>query len=506
MINIAENLDRAAASAPEKVAMSFAETTLTYAELQVKVGQTANLLQSLGVKYGDRVALFLPNCPEFVIAYYGIQRLGAIAASFNALLKCTEVRSILHDCTPNVLITTADLVAEVPIDSGVEHVLVVAAVDSQLGSLQAQIAQMPHQAPMVTVERDTPAAIVYSSGTTGKAKGVLLSHGNVQSNVTTANHHTGIQASDRLLLFVPLSHCFGQNAIMNCAIAAVATVVMHQRFLPEQILASVQKDQVTMFLAPPVIYVRLLNANIQPQDLAPVRYYFSAAAKMPVEISQRWYERFGQVIYEGYGLTETSPYSTYNHEHDYRFGSVGTPIQGVEIAILDSDDTPVAPKEMGEIAMRGPNVMLGYWNRPDETRWALRNGWLHSGDMGFMDEDGYVYIIDRIKDIINVSGWKVSPTEVENALYKHPAVNEAAVYGISHPETGEQVWASVVLKVGKAIAADDLIAFCREQIAVYKAPRIIHFVEALPKNGTGKLLKRVLIAEATANLQKVSVS
>jgi len=247
-----------------------------------------------------------------------------------------------------------------------------------------------------------------------------------------------------------------------------------------------------MFFGVPSIYVALLNLELDPARLASVRYWFSAAATMPQEVSRRWTERFSHPIYEGYGLTETSPFAAYNHDIRHKFGSVGTAIENFEIRIVDEGDHSLPPGELGEIVIRGPGVMLGYWGRPDDTRAAIRGGWFHSGDIGSMDDEGYVFIVDRVKDMINRSGFKIWPAEVEQLLYTHPAVKEVAVYGVEDAASGEAVAAAIVLREGASVTADAIVEYCRAQLAVYKAPSRVDFVNELPKNPTGKILKRVL--------------
>ncbi|HSO20033.1 MAG TPA: AMP-binding protein, partial [Desulfosarcina sp.] len=342
------------------------------------------------------------------------------------------------------------------------------------------------------LDRETPAAILYTSGTTGFPKGAVLSHGNVVSNIWTTIHHCGYTADDRRALFLPAFHVFGQNFIMNAAFQAGATLALYRRFDPDRVLTSIGRDRVTMFFAVPTIYINLLNMDLSAYDLSSIRYDFSAAATMPREISARWTERFGRPVYEGYGLTECSPFACYNHDFDHRFGSVGTPVENVEIKIMDENDHEVPIGTWGEICIKGPGVMQGYWKRPEETAAALRSGWLHSGDTGTVDDDGYVYIVDRVKDMVNVAGFKVYPAEVEQVLYRHPAVRELAVYGIAHPSKGEVVKAAVVLAEGQTTDEEAIKAFCRENLAAYKVPAAVDFIDALPKSATGKILKRVL--------------
>jgi len=263
----------------------------------------------------------------------------------------------------------------------------------------------------------------------------------------------------------------------------------------------VEHAQVTMFFAVPTIYIGLLNAGIDPRRFSSVRYYFSAAATMPIEVARRWQAIFELPIVEGYGLTETSPFASYNHIWEHRPGSVGTPIENVEIKILDLEDREVEPGTWGEICIKGPNVMLGYWNRPHETKEAIRDGWFHSGDIEYVDSDGYIYIVDRVKDMINSAGFKIWPREVEEVLFEHPAIRECAVVGLPDPIKGEIPAAFLVLQEGASLSVGEFDAYCRQRIAAYKMPRQVEFVGALPKNATGKILKRVLrdqAADATA--------
>jgi long-chain acyl-CoA synthetase len=273
---------------------------------------------------------------------------------------------------------------------------------------------------------------------------------------------------------------------------------MHRRFEPDVIVNSIESEGVTMFFGVPSVYISLLNADAKPDRLSGVRYYFSAAAALPVEIAAAWRDRFGRPVHEGYGLTETSPFATYNHEWNYRPGSQGTPIPLVDIRIVDENNQPLAPGRLGEVCIRGPNVMLGYWNRPDATAETLRGGWLHSNDVGYLDDAGYLFIVDRTKDMINSSGFKIWPREVEEVLYEHPAVGECAVVGIADAIKGEVAQAYVVPRPGAAVGADQLEAFCRERLATYKVPRSFVFTDELPKNATGKILKRILRERADA--------
>jgi len=339
---------------------------------------------------------------------------------------------------------------------------------------------------------------MYPAGTTGLKKGATLSHMTVVSNVQAVLQGLRIDPDDRLLLCLPLFHCFGQNFIMNAGLASAATLILHRRFEFDTIVSSIAADRVTMFFGVPTMYIALLNAGLEPAQLSTVRYYFSAAAALPTEVALRWLATTERPIHEGYGLTETSPFATYNHEWDCRPGSQGTPIPLVQLKIIDEDGLHLPAGAWGEICIQGPNVMLGYWNRPEDTTEAMRGGWFHSGDVGYLDDDGYLHIVDRTKDMINSAGFKIWPREVEEVLFSCPQIKECCVVGVPDPVKGEVARAFIVLKPAETISAQELDSFCRERLAAYKVPREYEFTTEIPKNSTGKILKRVLREAATA--------
>jgi len=492
-MNIAHNVERGCRFFPNKTALIFEGKSFTYKELDQLANRVANGLCGLGIERGDRVALFLPNIPEFVISYLGILKLGAVAVSLNVMLKSGEVKFILNDCSAKALITIESLRENVPDGEfpDLKHILIAEGSNKGI-SLEQLMSCASSNARAISMERDEPAAIVYTSGTTGFPKGATLSHGNVISNIYSKNRCCQMRPEDRLLLYLPLFHCFGQNAVLNAGLNACATIILQRRFESEQVLKTIVSDGVTMFFGVPTVFIKLLNMNTSGYNLSSVRYYFTAAAPMPVEVVQRWQSKHGRVIHEGYGLTETSPFASYNHDLKFKLGSIGTPIENVEMKIVNFDGMEVQPGDLGEIIIRGPNVMLGYWNRPLETAQVLRDGWFHTGDMGRTDDDGYFYVVDRLKDMVNVSGFKVYPAEVENVIYQHPAVAEVAVYGVPDTVKGEIVKASILLKAGFVVAEEEFIAFCSERMAAYKIPRAVKFIDSLPKNATGKVLKRLL--------------
>jgi long-chain acyl-CoA synthetase len=338
------------------------------------------------------------------------------------------------------------------------------------------------------------AALLYSSGTTGFPKGVALTQHNLHTNIALppCPEYSDYRPGDRLAAFLPLFHVYGQNYIMNSAILAGSTIVLFRRFVPDVVLRAIGDEHITHLFAVPTIYIGLLSMDLSAYDLTSLRYEMSAAATMPEEISRRWTERFGRRVYEGYGLTECSPFACYNDSVEHRFGSVGRAVHGFELNIFDDQDKELPTGQQGEIVIRGDGVMKGYWNRSEESARALRGGWLHTGDVGRMDKDGYVYITDRVKDMINVSGFKVWPAEVEQYLYKLPGIQEAAVYGVPAGERGEAVAVAVVLAEGAALTSEGIIAYCRDNVAAYKVPARVDIVTELPKSASGKILKRIL--------------
>lgn len=493
-MNVAQNIETACKLFPEKTAILFEERQIKYMELNAAANRLANALTANGIQKGNRVALYLPNIPEFIVCYFAILKAGAIAVSVNPMLKAYELKYILNDSGAVLLFTVGELLENLEREEYKNlRDVVVCEGDAQGNPVLSEwMEKGADEFRTADLNPDEPASILYTSGTTGFPKGATLTHGNVVSNTWTTVHHAGFTPDDRMSLFLPLFHVFGQNFIMNGTFTACATLALYRRFVPDMVLDAIGRDHVTMFFAVPAIYIALLNMDLSKYDLSSIRYEFSAASTMPREISSQWSERFGRPVFEGYGLTECSPFACYNHDFRHKFGSVGTAVENFEIKIMDDDDREVPLGKWGEICVRGPGVMQGYWNRPEETQKALRNGWLHSGDTGLMDDEGYVFIVDRVKDMINVAGFKIWPAEIEQFLYTHPEIQEIAVYGVPHAEKGETVRAAIVLKEGASATAEDITAFCRENLANYKLPAVVDFVDELPKSATGKILKRVL--------------
>ena len=490
-MNLAHSLERQAARQPDHPLIRFEGRTWTYAGVDRAATRLAGAMRRAGVAKGDRVALYLPNVPEFAISYYAAQKLGAVTVTINAIFKTEEVRFLLDDSGSKMVFTVTELLGFVPPDCpALEHRVAVDGTGA--GSLADWLERGSGAFESVACAPDDAAALLYSSGTTGFPKGVTLTQSNIHSNVAVCARYAGYGPHDRLAVFLPLFHVYGQNFIMNAAVSAGATLVLFRRFVPDVVLTAIGAERITMFFGVPTIFIALLGMDLSRYDLSSLRYDMSAAATMPEEISRRWTERFGRRIYEGYGLTECSPFACYNDLQQHRFGSVGRAVDGFELKIFDENDQEAARGTWGEIVIKGPGVMKGYWGRPDETAQALRGGWLHSGDIGRMDADGYVYIVDRVKDMINVAGFKVWPAEVEQYLYKIPGVLEVAVYGVAHAERGEEVAVAVVARPGHDLTAQQVIDYCRANIAAYKVPARVDLVTELPKSATGKILKRVL--------------
>jgi long-chain acyl-CoA synthetase len=495
-MNIARALERAARHFPLHPAILFEDGQWSYLELGRVASRTAHALAAWGVAPGDRVALFLPNIPAFAVAYQAVLKLGAVAVSVNVMLTTEELAVLLEDSDARVVFTVEALWPRLAPLTGAglrrDRVVICEGDVDGLPSLEAFGAGGPEEVPARDMDPSAPAAILYTSGTTGPQKGATLSHANVVSNVLAVQRYMRMSPEDRVLVALPLFHVAAQNVLMNGGVSAAATLVLHRRFDAVRCAEAVETHRVTIVTGVPTMYIALLNAGVRPSALASVRFYKSAAATMPVEVARRWRATFGRTVLEGYGLTETSPAATFNHEYEYREGSVGTPVEMVDMRVVDETDRAVPPGTWGEVVFRGPNVMLGYWNRPEDTRDAIRSGWFHTGDIGYLDDDGYLYLVDRLKDMINTAGFKIWPREVEEVLYRHPAVRECVVVGMPDELRGEIARAFVVLQPGAPPETAGLEAHCRAHLAAFKVPRGFELVEALPKSPSGKILKRAL--------------
>lgn len=495
-MNLASIVTESARHAPDAAAVRLGDAALTYAELDERSARLATLLCEKGMGRGDRVGVMLPNVLEFPVAYYGVLRAGGMVVPMNVLLKRREIAFYLEDAGAKLLLAWQGFCEEArdgAADAGAELIEVEPAAFAELISGYEPTPDLAD-----TDEEDT-AVILYTSGTTGKPKGAELTHSNLSRNSDIAARTTCVIApGDIVLGALPLFHSFGQTVSMNASLRVGATLTLLPKFEPGEALEIMQRDRVTHFYGVPTMYGALLHhPDRESYDTSALRLCITGGASMPVEVLRGFEEAFGCEVLEGYGLSETSPVASSNHPGRPRKpGSIGTPLEEVEMKVVDEDDNEVPQGEVGEIVIRGHNIMKGYWQRPEATAEAMRGGWFHSGDMAKVDEDGYFYIVDRKKDLIIRGGYNVYPREVEEVLYEHPKIREAAVIGIPHDQWGEEIGAAVVCHEGEELTPEEVSRYVKDRIAAYKYPRIVWFLDDLPKGPTGKILKREIESPA----------
>jgi len=493
-LNLGSILQASAAARGDRTALRLNEQSLSFEELDRAARGVATGLRARGIEPGDKVALMIPNVPEFSIAYFGVLYAGATVVPLNVLLTAPEVRYHVEDSEAKLLIAHPLFREPAAEGAALATVPVVWAAGDGDDSLQQLAAQAPVDRLHPTSPADT-AVILYTSGTTGKPKGAELTHSNLLMNCAVVLPSLIPVGPDEVALAtLPLFHSFGQTCIQNAMIAAGACYTLLPRFGPKEAFEIIQRDRVTLFAGVPTMYFALLHFDgAEGYDFSSIRYCMAGGAAMPVDVMHAFEAKYPVQILEGYGLSETSPVASFNRmDRPRKPGSIGHPVWGVEMAILDDDDRPLPDGEPGEICIRGHNIMKGYWKRPEASAEALRNGWFHSGDIGVRDPDGAYSIVDRKKDMIIRGGFNVYPREVEEVLYAHAAIVEAAVIGVPHPSHGEEVKAVVALAPGAALTEPELIGYCKERLAAYKYPRSVEFRDELPKGPTGKILKREL--------------
>src|SRR6201991_2469609 len=440
----------------------------------------------------------LPNTPAFAIAFYGIIYRGAVAVPMNPLLKAREVAFYLSNSGAKALFATPGFADEA--SAGADEVGAQCWIVDDAG-LMDLIADLPAQESPVERGADDVAVILHPSGTTGKPKGAMLTHGNLGRNAEVSCRTLVETGPDDVVMgCLPLFHVFGLTCGLNGSVLAGATLTLIPRFDPRKALEVIERDAVTVFEGVPTMYSALLSvaSEAAPESTSSLRTCVSGGAALPVQVLADFEIAFGCTVLEGYGLSESSPAAAFNHPNRPRkAGSIGTPIEGVQMRVVDLDGVEVPQGQAGEIQIRGHNVMKGYWNLPDATQAAITaDGWLITGDIGQVDDEGYFYIVDRTKDMIIRGGYNVYPREIEEVLYEHPAVAEAAVIGLPHPSLGEEVAAAVALKPGAAVTAAELQAYVKGQVAAYKYPRHVWIADALPKGPTGKIQKRDIVPPA----------
>ena len=497
-MNLGLNLRNSAANVPDAAAILFMDKRISYRELDGLVDRFAAGLQALGHGKGSRIALLLGNTPAFVIAYYAIARIGAVSVPINPLYTPGEIQYVLADAGVEAVIAVAQMapmfgmmrkvlpnvrtaIVAGELDAAVEGVLPFDAVYS---------AEIPKDADQAT-ENDC-AVILYTSGTTGNPKGAMLSHRNLVSNAEQCVDFLGVLQSDIVVAVLPMFHVFCMTVCMNTPIYRGATVLVIPRFSPTETAKTMEEAGATFFAGVPTMFNFLVqHPECQPEQLKALRYAISGGAPMPVAVLHNFEQKYGVKVSEGYGLSEASPVVCFNPiDRERKPGTIGVPLPGVDVRVVDEEGRDCDPGVVGELICKGPNVMIGYLNRPEDTAAAIRDGWLYTGDLATVDEEGYFSIVDRKKDMVLVGGFNVYPREVEEVLFKHPAVREAAVIGLPDANYGEKVRAYVALKGDVSVEA--LIEYCAEHLAKYKVPKEILVLDELPKNTTGKILRREL--------------
>ena len=503
MFNLATILRESAHKSPNKPVTLLDGNPMSYAELDKASDRLAAGLQGLGVVPGDMVGIQLPNIPQFLITYFGVLKAGAVAVPMNVLLKGPEVAFYLGDSGAKVLVTFAGFLEDAAKGAAEAGVKDVFAVGVQEGNDAAKpfeqlLATEPEHPVFESREPQDTAVIIYTSGTTGKPKGAELSHFTLYMNCDIPGRLFDMQDDDVVITALPLFHVFGLSSVMNTTVRFTGTMSLIPRFDAGTVLETIQRDKATIMEGVPTMFVALLHhPDVDKYDVSTLRMSISGGAPIPAEVMDAFEQKFGVVILEGYGLSETASTTTFNVSAEERKAySVGKPIWGTETAIWSEDGKLLPPGKdnVGELVTRGSHVMKGYLNRPEATAEAFAGGWFHTGDLGYQDEDGFFFIVDRKKELIIRGGYNVYPREVEEVLYAHPAVSEAAVIGVHDDRLGEEVRAVVVLKQGETLSEDDVIAYCKEQLAAYKYPRSVEFRDELPKNATGKILKKELKA------------
>jgi long-chain acyl-CoA synthetase len=518
MLNLVSVFEHSVKEVPKKKAIIFGDKSFTYEQVGTMVNKVANALKANGIKKGDKVALSCLNLPYFPMIYYGILKAGAVVVPLNVLLKGREIAYHLvnseakayfcFEGTPELPMAQEGFKGFEDTDTCELYCVITAdpAAPSPIPEAQTlgqMIAEQPDTFDMVSTAPEDTAVILYTSGTTGFPKGAELSHSNMIMNTLCWRQLIEQTDDDVHVIVLPLFHSFGQTCQMNSGFSCGNTLVLVPKFMPDTVLSAIENHNATIFAGVPTMYWALLNYEdtdnqFDIQKIADtLRLGISGASSLPLEIIKGIEEKYKIPILEGYGLSETCPAVSFNHPNKERKpGSIGTPIWGVEVEIFDTDNNTLGPDEVGELVIRGHNVMKGYYNNPEATAGAFDGtDWLHTGDLAKKDEDGYLYIVDRVKDMIIRGGYNVYPREIEEVLLTHPDVSLASVLGVPHDRHGEEVAAYIVLNPGASVTENEIISWSKEQMAAYKYPRVVKFREALPMTATGKILKKDLRAE-----------
>jgi long-chain acyl-CoA synthetase len=500
-ISLSQLFEQAVETYPEHVAMTFFDKTYTYKELSVSIKKAAKGLTSLGVKKGDRVAIMLPNCPQYPISFYSALMCGATIVQVNPMYKASELIHILNDSGAKILIMMDKLLPlyeSVKDQTPIQKVIPVS-VESAVIPAELQ-PELDNWLPEVVIEpKEDVAVLQYTGGTTGTPKGAMLTHYNIVANTLQSAATSAVQSKlgeERILAVTPLFHVYGMTSAMCVTFYIGGNLLLVPKFDVEQLVTLMEKMKPTSFPGVPTMYIALVDYYKKKKfDLSCLVLCSSGSAPLPLKVLDRFNEISGTTVAEGYGLSEASPVTHRNPvEGLQKKGSIGIPLPNTDSKIVDvaTGKETLPSGQVGELVIKGPQVMKGYWNLPDETEHTIRNGWLYTGDLATMDEDGFFYIVGRKKEMIIASGFNVYPIEVENVIYTHPAVLEAAVFGIPDEYRGETIRAVIVLKEGHRVTEEELRAFCKSQLSAYKVPEDFLFVDELPKTAVGKILKRSL--------------
>jgi long-chain acyl-CoA synthetase len=499
-LNIATNLEWSASFFPDRPVISEGDSVISYARLNRKANRVATALIGLKIKPGNHVGLYAPNSDDWIAFYFGALKSGAVPVTLSSQLSGDELSLLLNHSQPRMIFSSAeklDRLEEFRTSGGLEKIICPG------GDLDMKQLTELGSASFKALDRDRGdiAAILYTGGTTGTPKGVMLSHENINTSIHNVVFNERCTHEDRALCFLPFNHVFGQMHIMNATILSGGCLEMLPAFDMDKILWLLAAGRGTKLFAVPTIYTRFLGLEGLKEKLGKVRYCFSAAASMAADTVRQWKEQTGLAIYEGYGMTEAAPVVTYNHYYRHVIGSVGTAAPGVEIQIRGQEGQALEQGREGEICVRGRNIMPGYLNNPEGTRAAFwEDGWFRSGDIGRFDPDGYLYIVDRLKDMIITGGENVYPKEVEDVLYAGPEVEECAIIGLPDPEWGERVTAFIVARQGENIDPEALKSFLKSRLSAFKVPKEFRIVSELPKSPAGKILKRRLREDVNKNL------
>jgi len=494
---IGDIISKTANEKKEKTAAVLNDRKITYEELEKESNQLAHGLIDLEIKPSDMVSIMLPNSVEFLTAYLGVIKSGATMVPLNISFKAPAVEYILNNSEAKVVITSKNflpLIKECDLDS-LDNIILVDGDKTDdyilLSELKDQKTTLPQ---LKNIDQEFTAACLYTSGTTGQPKGAMLSHHNLIFDTQKTIEHLKVDDSDRYICVLPMFHAFAETVCMLMPLFLGAEIVIVDKFLPEKVLRTIQEKNVTFFAGVPTMYSALMNVKNKAEfDLSHLNLCISGGAAMPQQTMEDFEKTFNVKILEGNGPTETSPVAYVNPvDGERKSGSVGLPIPETKVKIVDEDDNELPLGEIGEIIVQGDHVMKGYFKKPEATAETLRNGWLHTGDLGKMDQDGYVYIVDRKKDMINVGGMNVYPREIEEQLYKHPKVKEAAVVATKDELRGEIPKAVIVLKDGESATEREIQKYCMQYFANYKMPKLVDFIDELPKNATGKIDKKSL--------------